>query len=127
MKEFEKDLQNIYTIVPVNLGEYKDKNQKKAALFLKRLHLYPQDDFYEDEGAFIEGMEAEEVDGEEIYPPFVKEEILLRYCFKLEEDPRSLPFRKNNYFEFNNFGKSPSHRLFHHQYSFIKITDLYNR
>ena len=46
-------------------------------MFLKKLHLYPQDDYYEDESAFVKGMEAEEVDGESVYPPFVSEETMV--------------------------------------------------
>ena len=61
-------------------------------MFLKKLYLYPQDDFYEDESAFIEGMEAEDVDGESVYPPFVSEDTMVQYCFRLQEETAVMPF-----------------------------------
>lgn len=37
-------------------------------------------------------MEAEEVDGESVYPPFVSEETMVRYCFRLREDVAVMPY-----------------------------------
>jgi hypothetical protein len=37
-------------------------------------------------------MEAEDVDGESVYPPFVSEDTMVQYCFRLQEETAVMPF-----------------------------------
>ena len=61
-------------------------------MLLKRLYMYPSDDFYGDDSVPVEGMEPFEVDNEEVFPPFIDPKFTERYCFVLKEENAAMPY-----------------------------------
>ena len=82
------DMKDLYILVPVNLDHYKAKNQLEVVKKLINLKLYPREEDIENEdGDENPDMEMYvDDDGEEVFLPIIKHDVLMDHCYSITED-----------------------------------------